>query len=131
MLDKKWNLRLKKGDLVLLIVIAAIALASTAFFWQKGHEPTPSAYVRVENLETGEDKKYPLYEGQDEILYYEGPIGQTAIHFLDGAAAITSSDCPDQVCVHVFGWISKPNQLSVCLPNMVLVQIEPVSEDML
>lgn len=33
-----------------------------------------------------------------------------------------SSDCPTQDCVHT-GWISKPGQSIVCLPNRLVVEL--------
>ena len=41
----------------------------------------------------------------------------------DGKAAIASSTCPGQDCVHS-GWISQPGRSVVCLPNRVELRIE-------
>ena len=40
----------------------------------------------------------------------------------DGKIRIAESDCPDKICVHT-GFIKKPMQTSVCLPNAVSVRI--------
>jgi hypothetical protein len=52
----------------------------------------------------------------------------------DGKAAVTHSGCPDKTCVRT-GFISRPGQAAVCLPNKVVLSIEgaapgPGSPDM-
>jgi hypothetical protein len=41
----------------------------------------------------------------------------------DGRAAVTHSGCPDKTCVRA-GFISRPGQAAVCLPNKVVLSIE-------
>jgi hypothetical protein len=40
----------------------------------------------------------------------------------NGAAAFTSSDCPDKICVNT-GFINSPGQMAVCMPNRVSLTI--------
>ena len=40
----------------------------------------------------------------------------------DGRIRFERSDCPDQVCVRT-GWISRPGQVSVCLPAGIIIRI--------
>jgi hypothetical protein len=47
----------------------------------------------------------------------------------NGAIAFVESDCPDKVCVHT-GYISKPGQAAVCLPNRVAVRISGATVDL-
>lgn len=120
--------RLKKGD-VLLIVIFVIALLGLGLrYMNRSQEPVANAYVQIENFIEKTVEVYRLYEGQDEVLEIEGPIGLTTVLLQDGAATVSSSDCADQICVHVFGWLRQPGQISVCLPNEVMVRIVAVDE---
>ncbi len=67
-----------------------------------------------------------------------GANGQT-LHFIvdgdyhneimvsGGRICFSESDCPDKVCVHT-GWLSKPGQTAVCLPNRVVITIEGAAQ---
>jgi hypothetical protein len=46
----------------------------------------------------------------------------------DGKAAVTRSDCPDKTCVRA-GFIGRPGQAAVCLPNKVVLSIEGVPSE--
>ena len=41
---------------------------------------------------------------------------------------VLESDCPKQICKNS-GWISEPNQIIVCVPNKILVEIEGFSQN--
>ena len=113
-----------RGDRILLITITLLVIAGFGFhFFLQAQPPTPNAYIEVECLGTGEKSIYPLYAGQNESIQFKGPVGRTTLLLQDGRATISHSDCPDQLCVHVFGWLERPPQLSVCLPNEILVQV--------
>ncbi|NMB01247.1 MAG: NusG domain II-containing protein [Firmicutes bacterium] len=115
---------LLKGDRILFISISLMIIAGLGFhFYLQAKPPTPNAYVQVESFGTGAKSVYPLYTGQNESFQFEGPVGKTTLLLQDGKAIISHSDCPDQLCVHVFGWLEKPPQMSVCLPNEIMVQI--------
>lgn len=45
-----------------------------------------------------------------------------------GRVRVRSSGCPDQVCVHT-GWISRPGEAAVCLPNRVSVTVRAENQD--
>ena len=80
-------------------------------------------YLLIRTLHDGEGQRVPL-ESRDMDLDVEGPLGVSHVEIKDGRARISSSPCPDQVCVQVFGWISQQGALSVCLPNQVMLQVE-------
>jgi hypothetical protein len=41
----------------------------------------------------------------------------------NGRIRFQASDCPDIVCVQT-GWLTKPGQIAVCLPNKTSIRIE-------
>ena len=114
---------LKLGDRILVLFVAVALLGFGFLHLYQTSQPIPTAYARVENLDDRTETFHPLFEEQDETLTYQGPEGVTVVHLKDGAAAVTYSDCPDQICVVVFGWIDRPGQVSVCLPNRIMLQI--------
>ena len=47
---------------------------------------------------------------------------------IDGARArVTESPCRDKLCVHA-GWLEKPGDIAVCLPQRVIVEIRGAKE---
>ncbi len=44
------------------------------------------------------------------------------LEFANGKVRFEKSDCPDKICVHT-GFISKPGQITACIPAQVLVKI--------
>lgn len=45
------------------------------------------------------------------------------IEVRDGSIGIISADCPDKTCVKT-GFISRPGQISVCVPSKLIIKIE-------
>ena len=57
-------------------------------------------------------------------LVVEGPDGgSNTIHVEHGRIAVTSADCPDQICVHQ-GYITDDLIPIVCLPHRLVIEIE-------
>lgn len=119
----------KRGDVILFGIVLLFLASSGMFFLYRDAQPIPEAYLWVRDLETQEETVYPLYAEQDEVLEFHGPAGISRVYLQDGGAAIVYSDCPDQICVEVFGWIFFPGQASVCLPNRILIQVEAIPAD--
>ncbi|MDD3244152.1 MAG: NusG domain II-containing protein [Eubacteriales bacterium] len=68
---------------------------------------------------------------RDGSLLFSAALAQDAVYRIsagvqvevkDGRARVCASDCPDQVCVRT-GWISRPGQTAVCLPNRLVVRV--------
>jgi len=55
---------------------------------------------------------------RDTVVYR----GEVTVEISGGSAAITDSDCPTRQCVRT-GWISKPGEMSACMPNGVFIEI--------
>lgn len=57
-----------------------------------------------------------------------GPDGHyNIVEVRDGQIRVRASDCPHQICVNT-GWLSRPGQMSVCLPNRLKVVVEGSTE---
>ncbi len=116
-------MKLRRGDKYLLLLVLIAASVTGFMFYRQDSAPEATGYAMVRDLGTREETVYKLYEGQEDVHTFEGPEGITEVHFKDGRASVQYSDCPDQICVMVFGWIDRPGQVSVCLPNQVMVEI--------
>ncbi len=44
------------------------------------------------------------------------------------AVRIKEADCPRKICVHT-GWLHKPGQIAVCMPNRLKISIEGRSDN--
>lgn len=82
------------------------------------------AYVRI-NGEVVDEFELSETTKHQEITYYPNP-GQYNIIEVDGQSIRVKEDnSPDQIAV-MTGWISKPGQLSVCLPHNLMIEIKSV-----
>jgi hypothetical protein len=115
--------KLRKGDKIvigLVLILGVVALAAVKIGFNR---PYQGKYVVITNLHDGSVSKLPL-EADAQSVKVKGALGYSKVEVEDGMARIASSPCPDQICVHVFGWISRDGEISVCLPNGVMLQIE-------
>lgn len=61
--------------------------------------------------------------GPNLKMKVNGMLGETEVEVAEDKVRIISSPCPDKDCVNQ-GWIKKPGQVLVCLPNRVVIKIE-------
>jgi hypothetical protein len=71
----------------------------------------PGRAVRME-LETDRTRRFGLANE-----------GSVTVEVRGGRARIIESTCPNKICVNA-GWISRPGERIICLPNRVSVEIE-------
>lgn len=64
-----------------------------------------------------------LSVNQNRIIKVSGPLGISIIEIEDGKVRMLSSPCPDKLCIKE-GYINKPGQLIVCVPNKIVIKIE-------
>jgi hypothetical protein len=58
----------------------------------------------------------------ETTLRVPGPLGETVVVIENGTVQVTSSPCPEKICIKT-GRISKPGQWIACLPNRVFISI--------
>jgi len=120
---------LKFSDLILacLIVLAALAFPLA----QRLAGPRTYGLSSVEHsviVEVSGKKTHAIpfsgVSGSSIIRIPAGDGSEATIEVLEtGKARVTDSPCPDKTCVRT-GWISRPGQAIVCLPNRIVVRIE-------
>jgi hypothetical protein len=59
---------------------------------------------------------------EDRELEVRGWQGESVLEIRDGRVRMVESACPDKLCVRT-GWISRPGESIVCLPNRVVLEI--------
>lgn len=121
-------MKLKKLDYIVIIILTLFTIASfigTIFYSNKKYN---EVYVEIE-VDGKLYKKVPL-QNHEEIIKIESAEGVNIIEITQGKVHVQDADCPDKVCVKD-GFISKPGQILVCLPNRVLIQIKGQNDDII
>jgi hypothetical protein len=101
------------------LLIAFLFISSGfSFLWIKNIHA--SAKFCVVSVNGKVEWKIPLSENRE--IEVEGPLGQSHIEIKDGKVRMLDSPCPLKICVKS-GYIDDPNDIIVCLPNRVIVNI--------
>jgi hypothetical protein len=73
-------------------------------------------------VRSGENLIRQLPLSRDRIESVAGPLGITRIQIEQRRARILSDPSPRQYCVRQ-GWISRPGESAICLPNRVSIEV--------
>lgn len=113
---KDMRLKFQKGDLLAIVLVVILAIATALAFVPADKEEAQTVQVYQDGRLV---QTLPL--SADAETRVEGEY-TNIICIREGAAAITASDCPGEDCVHS-GWIRSAGRSIVCLPNRVEVRI--------
>lgn len=116
------RLRFQKGDAVVIVMVALLALSIFLMFLPR--EAPLAAYAEI--YQDGKLVRTVSLDRPDEFTL-TGDYSNT-ITIRDGKIAITYSDCPGGDCVGC-GWISRSGRSIVCLPNGVEIRVVAESGD--
>lgn len=104
---------LKKGDILIIIAVLAVTLASSALlFFGKEEGRTVTVKENNEIIYKGS-----LYE--NKVIELQG----NTVEIKDGAVTVTKADCKNQICVNHTA-ITEKGESIICLPNRVIAEIE-------
>lgn len=106
---------LTRADKALIITsLVACAVAYDSPWRGEGGE----FHVRVVRTIHG-----PYSLAMDREYEFEGPLGITRISVERGSVAVTSSPCPNGICIRS-GSIRRVGQALACVPNRVVLEVE-------
>ena len=108
---------IKKADIILLIVLVLVGLASTAYV-AMSRSGGDTVIIEQRGELYG---KYSLFE--DRTITIEGAKTKNVVSISGGEVTMSESTCKNQVCVR-HGAISAAGESIICLPNRVVVRIE-------
>ena len=108
---------IKKADIILLIVLVLVGLASTVYV-AMSRSGGDTVIIEQNGDLYG---KYSLYE--DKVITIDGKHSKNIVTIEDGQVIMSESTCKNQVCVR-HGAISATGESIICLPNRVVVKIE-------
>lgn len=115
---------MKKGDIIILLMIFIVFLASTVMVSSAGDYDNLKCIIKVDGKLYKEIKLSPLYNNYVEI---NSSFGYNKISIEGNTVKIIKSDCDDKLCVSD-GVISEPFQSLICLPSRLIVYIEGDSD---
>ncbi len=118
---------LTKGDKYLIIFIIIASIGSLIYI-----KNAASAYDKkhIKIQVDGEDYKIIYFDPKivGKKLTIETEFGYNLLEIGDGKVRVIDADCPDQLDVKQ-GYISKPGEVIVCLPNRLVIEIIGEMED--
>ena len=110
-----------KWDKLLMISIALISLISLGFVKNKAMNSSQK-YVSIQI--DGEEIKQIIFDKKiiGKTIPIRTKFGYNLIEIGDGKIRVIEADCPDKIDVKQ-GYISEPNEMIVCLPNRLVIEI--------
>lgn len=111
---------MKKRDLLLLLGIVVVAVGLFFLFQGQNSAENTVAVVKKDNQEIRRIQLTEVNEPYEILIDDEFHVILFVEH---GAIQFQKSGCPDQICVKT-GKISKPGQISVCMPARITVEIQ-------
>ncbi len=105
------------GDYLVIALVLLGAGATIPVLHQNAEASGRWAIVRVDGQIV-----HQLSLAQDRQITVTGPAGETVIQVQRGRVRVVRSPGPQEICMRQ-GWIHKPGQTLICLPNHVTVEI--------
>lgn len=108
---------MKKKDFILIFVVLIVIVSTFGINYFVNTKSGENIEIYVDN------KLYKTYSIDDEEkLKIESEDGYNIVKIHDHGVEIIEASCPDKVCVNS-GFITKPSESIVCLPNKVHIKI--------
>lgn len=116
-----------KWDKLLIVFIAVISLVSLGFIKDKATN-SDQKYISIQV--DGQEVKKIIFDKKiiGKTIPMETEFGYNLIEIGDGKVRVIEADCPDKLDVKQ-GYISEPNEIIVCLPNRLVIEIIGGEED--
>lgn len=111
------NRYLTWGDYLVIALVLGGALMTIPLVHQSVEASGRWAIVRVDGQIVQQ-----LSLAKDQAVTVTGPAGETVIQVQNGRVRVLRSPGAQEICMRQ-GWIHKPGQALICLPNRVTIEI--------
>lgn len=118
---------LTKGDKILIVSIVFLSVISLIYVKNFAFSDGES-YVSIQV--DGEEIKRVIFDKKivGKTIPIETEFGYNLIEIGDKKVRVIEADCPDQLDVKQ-GYISRPGEVIVCLPNKLVIEIKGIGDD--
>ncbi|WP_353096653.1 NusG domain II-containing protein [Tissierella praeacuta] len=111
-----------KGDKYLIIIIILISLGSLGFI-KNNAISNKEKYISIQ-IDGKEYKKIIFDKSMvGKTIPIETKFGYNLVEIGEDKVRVIEADCPDKIDV-LQGYISKPGEIIVCLPNKLVIEIK-------
>ncbi|HHV38284.1 MAG TPA: NusG domain II-containing protein [Tepidimicrobium sp.] len=116
-----------KGDKILIVSIVFLSVISLIYVKNFAFSDGES-YVSIQV--DGEEIKRVIFDKKivGKTIPIETEFGYNLIEIGDKKVRVIEADCPDQLDVKQ-GYISRPGEVIVCLPNKLVIEIKGIGDD--
>lgn len=110
---KRWLRLLRPGDWLVAALGLGVVFAVSPL---PGGQPT-AVLIRADGVLFRQVRL-----DSDRLIAVPGPLGSTVVRIADHKVRIESDPSPRQYCVQQ-GWLERPGQAAVCLPNRTSIEL--------
>lgn len=114
---------MKRGDIILIavVLIAAIAFIVPKFIGDKDNTASENKVYAKISVDGKPVQTVELTKETQEIPI-DTEFGHNVLKVHNHGIEMKEANCPDDVC-YTFGFVTKPGDTIVCLPNRLLVEV--------
>ncbi len=117
---------MKKGDIILVFIVAAISIFSIFYMTNATANQVNQARKVIIELDGQVYKEIMIDELTDMTIDIDLEKVHNSIVIRNNQVYMKASNCKDQICIKQ-GAIQHTNQMIVCLPNRLSVRIEGIN----
>lgn len=118
---------MKKFDKIIIFSVLLISLLGFLYLKYIKDDDFSSKKAQI-SIDGEVYKTVNLDKFTNETIDLDTEFGKNTIKLYDEGANIIDANCPDEICVED-GFIDKPGEILVCLPNKVVIEIIGEKED--
>lgn len=115
-------LKLKRGDILLIVLLLTAGIGWLAAQYWNGMREVEAGQLSASISVDGEFYRSVSLDGEDEEIDIQTEYGHNILKKYDGGIQMVYADCPRKISM-AMGFISRPNQTIICVPNRVFVEI--------
>lgn len=116
-------IKLKRGDILLIIIIFLVGSIwiGLRYYNEKTQVYDPSSLNAVITVNGKFYEKVSL-AGEEHNIEIKTEFGHNILKVFDNGIQMVYADCPKKISM-AMGFISRPNESIVCVPNRIFVEI--------
>lgn len=120
---------MKKWDIIIIAILLIISFVPEIIFTMTLDRNYDYTYAEISiDGEIYKTVMLSKHKGSDKYIV-ENKYGKNIILVKEEKIAIIEADCPDKICMKP-GYIYKPGQSLVCLPNRLYIKINERTKNM-